>query len=525
MTNSFAIFTGIPAMTPVLPETQVAQLAMVDFAMILNGVGMATATEPKTGDATQVPEMPPTRNAASLQRQTDQAVEEAYSFAIDPAQIPVLPFAAPPSFPAPAVSTPVPPFGAARSAHLVASAEPTALQPTEAIIGRPDQTPPIPLSDMPEGLAGWEPVLPGREPAVLPDFTQVAPAVGEKTVTEAKVKASAVGPTEVPLPAAPPGLEKSAAAANPLTIPAVSLMSNPSVQVVAVNTIQQRPLPITAAEFAIRAVTLSSQPAAAPAPVAFSRGQALPTVNPDQFVKSTPVLFKTLAPVPIQTDAAPASTDTPGIATTDQPAEMPNAAQPALAQPGDAPLPVSAANDAEMPAAATATEAPIFSLLIDPVPAAQPNAQPAPPADLASPQPTRQPHPQPVAMADLPSVIVKVAGDVNAPSIDVQLDPVELGSVSITIDAAPTGLIVTVVAERTETLDLMRRHAEQFLADLRQSGFLGASLHFGQSPEGQHQRQPADDAATVAPPLFGNPIDPSPRRTPQPGNGALDLRL
>ncbi len=64
-------------------------------------------------------------------------------------------------------------------------------------------------------------------------------------------------------------------------------------------------------------------------------------------------------------------------------------------------------------------------------------------------------------------------------SIDLLLNPSELGRVRITLSAGENGMIVTVVAERAETLELMRRHSDMLAQDFRDMGYDGAEFAFG----------------------------------------------
>lgn len=112
--------------------------------------------------------------------------------------------------------------------------------------------------------------------------------------------------------------------------------------------------------------------------------------------------------------------------------------------------------------------------------------------------------------------------------LELRLDPEELGKVSILMRTEGESLVVRVVAERPETLDLLRRHADQLLQDLRGSGFRDAQMAFGaagQGPQGERRLTaggqapfPAEDAAilpaTIPPAAFG----------PVPGGG-LNLRF
>ncbi|MGL4321955.1 MAG: flagellar hook-length control protein FliK, partial [Paracoccaceae bacterium] len=136
-----------------------------------------------------------------------------------------------------------------------------------------------------------------------------------------------------------------------------------------------------------------------------------------------------------------------------------------------------------------------------------------------------------VKFADLSAAIGRAAVE-GAPqtTTTLQIDPIELGTVAFNMDTGPAGLIVTITAERPETLDLLRRNAEQFLGDLRQSGFLGASLQFGQSGAG-HSGQQDQSAQRYSQTAAHHPhISPPAIETVSQGRRqtvgqALDLRL
>ncbi len=104
--------------------------------------------------------------------------------------------------------------------------------------------------------------------------------------------------------------------------------------------------------------------------------------------------------------------------------------------------------------------------------------------------------------------------------------PDELGALRVQVSGEGDAMRLTLAAERPETLDLMRRHGDALLADLRQSGHGGAALAFGQwsGPAGSPARgAPArtdstdDDATSPAP-------APAPAATRH-GAAGLDLRL
>ncbi len=79
-------------------------------------------------------------------------------------------------------------------------------------------------------------------------------------------------------------------------------------------------------------------------------------------------------------------------------------------------------------------------------------------------------------------------------------------------------LRVLVQADRADTLDMMRRHADLLGAEFRQAGFSGASLSFGGREGRPPSRQPAGVSGEVA------EVQPAVTATPQPRSG-LDLRI
>ena len=133
----------------------------------------------------------------------------------------------------------------------------------------------------------------------------------------------------------------------------------------------------------------------------------------------------------------------------------------------------------------------------------------------------------PTAPPILTPVIVELARSGNDGPIDLALAPEELGRLTISIRQEGDFVHVSMMAERPETLDLLRRHAGDLLADLRQSGFSGASFSFGQGGQDRSSQTTdtslgTDDAAAphAAPHDFKQP---SPHRA-HTGAG-LDLRI
>ncbi|MBB5517322.1 flagellar hook-length control protein FliK [Amphiplicatus metriothermophilus] len=76
-------------------------------------------------------------------------------------------------------------------------------------------------------------------------------------------------------------------------------------------------------------------------------------------------------------------------------------------------------------------------------------------------------------------VIASIRAEKGASSIDVQLDPPDLGKVRIhfAIDRNDS-VLATVSSDRGDTLDLLRRHANDLLRGLEDAGFAGVQLEF-----------------------------------------------
>jgi flagellar hook-length control protein FliK len=131
-------------------------------------------------------------------------------------------------------------------------------------------------------------------------------------------------------------------------------------------------------------------------------------------------------------------------------------------------------------------------------------------------------------VAQLTVAIQRAPGD----RVEIRLDPPELGRVQIELSTRDGVLHATVIAERPEVHDLMRRHAEMLRQELAAAGHAGVRLEFANgSGQGEGGREAEDarqvttrerDAAnTAASAPVENPIDRQPRRAGE----RLDIRL
>ena len=69
--------------------------------------------------------------------------------------------------------------------------------------------------------------------------------------------------------------------------------------------------------------------------------------------------------------------------------------------------------------------------------------------------------------------------------IEIRLDPPELGRVRMSLASTEAGLVATVLAERPEAADMLRRHAETLARSLAEAGHEEVTLHFGSDDGGQ----------------------------------------
>jgi flagellar hook-length control protein FliK len=152
---------------------------------------------------------------------------------------------------------------------------------------------------------------------------------------------------------------------------------------------------------------------------------------------------------------------------------------------------------------------------------------PARPAPAAPHAPIQA---QPPAQAASPSAVagqVAVAiGRASDDKVEIRLDPPELGRVQIQLTRHDGGVQAVVLADRPETQDLLRRHAEVLVRELGEAGYGSVSLDFagGEARAGREDARsfewaeaaPGEPVAVAAAPAA------APRRS---AAGGLDVRL
>ncbi len=132
----------------------------------------------------------------------------------------------------------------------------------------------------------------------------------------------------------------------------------------------------------------------------------------------------------------------------------------------------------------------------------------------------------PLSTRDLTQQVVRALPGATGQEVTVVLSPEELGAVRMVLLAKGETLILQIHADRAETLELMRRSADQLMQDLRSSGFTQVTLDFGQN---RRHPAPPPQPAPVAQPYASGQQAPALTDTPAPvrrlAAGGLDLRL
>ncbi|MFO1140908.1 MAG: flagellar hook-length control protein FliK [Amaricoccus sp.] len=112
--------------------------------------------------------------------------------------------------------------------------------------------------------------------------------------------------------------------------------------------------------------------------------------------------------------------------------------------------------------------------------------------------------------------------------LEIRLDPPELGRVQIHLTPQDGGVQAVVLADRPETQDLLRRHAEALARELGDAGYGNVTLDFAAGRQATPERR--DEGATALALVGTGRI---PEATPAPVaaparatlSGALDIRL
>lgn len=123
------------------------------------------------------------------------------------------------------------------------------------------------------------------------------------------------------------------------------------------------------------------------------------------------------------------------------------------------------------------------------------------PRSISEPQAARAdiPRTSPLVLLEARPIIGQVATAIvkaDGGKLDIRLDPPELGRLSVRITGTDDTVNAVVAADRAETQDLLRRHADMLQRALRDAGYSDVTLDFSAYSEG------GQDTGSDAPPKF-----------------------
>ena len=151
-------------------------------------------------------------------------------------------------------------------------------------------------------------------------------------------------------------------------------------------------------------------------------------------------------------------------------------------------------------------------------------------SDRATAAPLAQPGHSAEAAASVLRQLSEVVMRLPDRPVELTLAPEELGRVRLTLATTEHGVSVSVLAERSETLELIRRNIDHLARDFRELGYSSIAFSFGDRSQQGHpdpQAQVSDAEAEVI--VTAAPAAPGRAQTPQwstaPTAGGLDLRL
>ncbi|MGR3494784.1 flagellar hook-length control protein FliK [Citreimonas sp.] len=116
-------------------------------------------------------------------------------------------------------------------------------------------------------------------------------------------------------------------------------------------------------------------------------------------------------------------------------------------------------------------------------------------------------------------------------TIEIRLSPEELGHVRLQMVPGESGMIVHIQAERSETLDLLRRHVDQLARDLAESGHDASGFTFAEGRDGDASGGNASGDGPAGRAVPGAPVTPATAEAEPETNanvradGGLDMKI
>jgi len=107
--------------------------------------------------------------------------------------------------------------------------------------------------------------------------------------------------------------------------------------------------------------------------------------------------------------------------------------------------------------------------------------------------------------------------------LELSLSPRELGKLHMTLHPGDTGINVTIHTERSDTMDLMRRHIDLLGQEFRDLGYRDVRFDFGQGNQRSGQEPRAAPPQATPDPISPQVTPPAPLAAA--ARGGLDIRI
>jgi hypothetical protein len=120
--------------------------------------------------------------------------------------------------------------------------------------------------------------------------------------------------------------------------------------------------------------------------------------------------------------------------------------------------------------------------------------------------------------------MAQIARQLPGGPVEIALNPEELGRVRMQMTTGEAGLTLLVLADRPETLDLLRRHIDILAQEYRALGYASLEFAFGQQGAGGHQGRQAA-ASTPTSEIRAEPTAPAPAHLPTGSSHGIDIRI
>jgi flagellar hook-length control protein FliK len=266
--------------------------------------------------------------------------------------------------------------------------------------------------------------------------------------------------------------------------------------------------------------------------------QALPRATPHQAEADLPTQARTDLQPQVRTSHLPqVRTDHLTRKGADHlPAQALDTASPSRAAPvpGASPVPVAPAPNALSGATLSRPVSAVTPLedvaTASPLGIGSDHANDLRTSQTAAPQPGSASHSATETARHISLQIAEAARQALHRPVELSLNPEELGRVRLSLLPGDGTMTVSIIAERGETLDLMRRHIDVLAQDFRQIGYDNIKFSFGGQGNGgaagsqSHAQTGANGAPSSGETVAQTTPAPSRSRMHQPVDG-LDLRL